>query len=284
MIDRSAASSDPRPTTDDLDQRNAEFWDELCGTSFARALGLVGHDRETLEAFDRAYFAFYPYLTDYLDRFELAGAQVLEIGLGYGTLGEELARRGADYHGLDIAAGPVRMMRHRLTMLGRGTPDQVTQGSALAIPYAEETFDFVYAIGVLHHTGDLRTSINEVRRVLVPRGRAVVMVYHSGSWRQWRRVRMRQAWARMRGGTGPSTTEVANMYDSDSAGTVAPHVDYVSRREIADLFGDFAEVEVKAKNFDDLRVLGRRGIPRRRILGSPLERRLGLDLYVVATR
>ncbi|MEK6192266.1 MAG: class I SAM-dependent methyltransferase [Chloroflexota bacterium] len=271
------------PTPEELDRRNEEFWDELCGTSFARQLGLVTRDRETLEAFDRAYFGFYPYLSGYLDRFDLAGRRVLEIGLGYGSLGEALARRGADYHGLDIAAGPVRMMQHRLAMQG-GAVDQVRQGSALAMPFPDGTFDYVYAIGCLHHTGDLPRSINEVRRVLVPGGQAVVMVYHAGSWRQWRRVHLTRAWARVRGRTGPSEVDVARMYDSNSSGTVAPHTEYASRHEVADLFGQYSAVEVRARNFDDLRFLGRRVIPRHRILGSPLEAWLGLDLYIVARR
>jgi len=286
MTERSTTTPalDAELARDELDRRNEEFWDELCGTAFARSLGLVGRDRETLEAFDNAYFAFYPYLLSYADRYELAGHRVLEVGLGYGSLGEALARRGADYYGLDIAAGPVRMMQHRLEMLGQGAPDQVRQGSALAMPYADATFDFVYAIGVLHHTGDLRTSIGEVWRVLVPGGRAVVMVYHAGSWRQWRQVRFRRAWARSRGRTGPSGIDVAQLYDSNSSGTVAPHTDYVSRRDVADLFGHFTTAEVRARNFDDLRIMRRRVIRRHRILGSWLEARLGLDLYIVATR
>ncbi len=253
-------------------------------TTFARALGLVGRDRETLEAFDRAYFAYYPYLLEYLDPFELSDRRVLEIGLGYGTLGEELARRGADYFGLDIAAGPVRMMQHRLEMLGRGAPDQVTQGSVLAMPFDDESFDYVYAIGVLHHTGDLRGSIDQVRRVLVPGGRAIVMVYNAGSWRQWRQVRARRFWARIRGASGPTEDEVTQLYDSNVVGTAAPHTDYVFRREVADLFRGFSAVDVRARNFDFVQVIGPKGIPRRWILGSPLEARLGLDLYVVATR
>lgn len=271
------------PTAEELDRRNEEFWDELCGTSFAQQRGLVTRDRETLEAFDRAYFGFYPYLSGYLDRFDLAGRRVLEIGLGYGSLGEALARRGADYHGLDIAPGPVRMMQHRLAMQG-GAVDQVRQGSALAMPFPDGTFDYVYAIGCLHHTGDLPRSINEVRRVLVPGGQAVVMVYHADSWRQWRRVHLTRAWARVRGRAGPSEVDVARMYDSNASGTVAPHTEYASRHEVADLFGHFSAVEVRARNFDDLRFLGRRVIPRNRILGSPLEAWLGLDLYVVARR
>lgn len=285
MQSTTTSGAQAEPVQEDLDRRNEEFWDELCGTSFAQQLGLVTRDRETLEAFDRAYFGFYPYLAGYLDRFDLARRRVLEIGLGYGSLGEALARRGADYHGLDIAAGPVRMMQHRLAMLGSGgAVDQVRQGSALAMPYPDETFDYVYAIGCLHHTGDLPRSIDEVRRVLVPGGLAVVMVYHADSWRQWRRVHLTRAWARVRGRAGPSEVDVARLYDSNAGGTVAPHTEYVSRQEIADLFGPYSAVEVRARNFDDLRFLGRRVIPRRRILGSPLEAWLGLDLYVVARR
>lgn len=283
MTERSVAVANSAESSDDVDQRNAAFWDELCGTTFARSLGLVGRDRATLEAFDHAYFAFYPYLVEYLDRFELAGRRVLEIGLGYGTLGEEMIRRGANYHGLDIAAGPVRMMQHRIEMLGTGAPDQIHQGSVLNMRFADEAFDFVYAIGVLHHTGDLRTSIGEVRRVLAPGGRAIVMVYNARSWRQIQ-IGLKRTWSRMWNRSGPSRTEVASLYDSDSSGASAPHTDYVSRRDVDDLFTRFAELEVRARNFDFVHVIGPKGIPRRWILGSPIEAWLGLDLYIVATR
>ncbi len=72
-------------------------------------------------------------------------ARVLEIGLGYGTVGQLLAQAGAVYHGLDIAAGPVEMMRQRLRWEGlegearagsgcrppvRGRPSTVSSRSA----------------------------------------------------------------------------------------------------------------------------------------------------------
>jgi len=110
------------------------------------------------------------------------------------------------------------------------------------------------------------------------------MVYHADSWRQWRRVHLTGAWARVRGRAGPSEVDVARMYDSNASGRVAPHTDYVSRQEIADLFGSYSAIEVRVRNSDDLRFLGRRVTPRRRILGSALEAWLGLDLYVVARR
>src|SRR5262245_59303594 len=97
-----------------IDSRNAEFWNELCGTALARTIGISDASPQSLRRFDDAYFKLYPYLIQYVTQHALNGKQVLEIGLGYGTLGQSLAERGADYHGLDIADGPVRMMRYRL--------------------------------------------------------------------------------------------------------------------------------------------------------------------------
>src|SRR5205814_4952916 len=97
----------------------------------------------------------------------LSRKRVLEIGLGYGTLGQLIATRGADYHGADIASEPVGMMRQRLSWLGL-PKDQVVQASVLELPFADGAFDYVYSIGCLHHTGDLERSVQEVYRVLAP--------------------------------------------------------------------------------------------------------------------
>src|SRR3954463_16540199 len=134
-----------------LDQSNAEFWAELCGSSMARAAGITGQGPDDLRRFDELYFDYYPYLERYLPS-DFAGDQVLEIGLGYGTLGQSIASRGAEYHGVDISLGPVAMMRKRLEWLGQ-PQERVLQASALELPHADETFDHVYSIGCLHHTG-----------------------------------------------------------------------------------------------------------------------------------
>jgi hypothetical protein len=50
------------------------------------------------------------------------------------------------------------------------------------------------------------------------------------------------------------------------------------------LFSRFAAVRIEARNFEDIRFRRRLIISRSRALGSPLERWLGLDLYIVARR
>jgi SAM-dependent methyltransferase len=256
-----------------IDRQNESFWSELCGSALARSLGITTSGPDALRRFDAAYFGLYPYLAGYVDRFDLAGRPVLEVGLGYGTLGQYIVERGAVYHGLDIAPTPVAMMQHRLRLLGSGGEERVQQGSALEIAWPDATFDFVYSIGCLHHTGDLKRSVSEVHRVLRPGGTAVVMLYNGHSARRlWAEARTRSAAA------------IRRSYDANAEGEPAPHTDFTSRREARRLFGAFARVEIDARNFDDLVVRGRHLVSRDRLLRTPVPRVLGLDLYIVATR
>ena len=139
---------------DEIDAKNAAFWDELCGSQLARQLGITDNSPASLKKFDDWYFDFYPYLYDHIPFAELKGKRVLEVGLGYGTVAQKIAESGAHYHGLDIAAGPVAMAAHRCQLVG-AKDAAVRQGSILEPPFDAGSFDWVVAIGCLHHTGDM---------------------------------------------------------------------------------------------------------------------------------
>src|SRR2546428_4429000 len=165
-----------------LDRKNAEFWDEICGSERARSLGIRDVSPENLQRFDEAYLQYYPYLERYIFPGNLPGKRVLEIGLGYGTLGQVLASKGCRYHGLDIAKNPVTLMNYRFAL--QGLQGDLRVGSVLDLPYKEAAFDYVYSIGCLHHTGDLRRAVGEVYRVLAYGGKAVIMLYNRHSFRR----------------------------------------------------------------------------------------------------
>lgn len=261
-----------------LDERNARFWDMLCGWSMARAIGITGDEREDLLRFDQAYLAYYPYLAGYVDA-SLAGRRVLEVGLGFGTLGQLLAERASEYHGVDIAAEPVSLMRRRLEMSGLGDPDRIVQASALALPFEDASFDDVFSIGCLHHTGDLERAVDEVHRVLKPGGTAVVMLYYRYSVRQLvqpLRALTSRDWRRA------FKERVSGLYDQDREGTSAPHTEYVSRRDARALFNRFSSVAVEARNFPEYMVRGRT-IKRVWFLDNAA-RVIGLDLYITARK
>ncbi len=272
-----------------IDVQNSEFWNELCGSGLAHSLGIKEPTPENLASFDEAYLNIYPYLTNYLDCMQLEGRKVLEVGLGYGTLGQVLASKGCLYHGLDIALGPVEMLRYRLALLGQEPGDQVKQGSALGIPYESETFDYVYSIGCLHHTGDLEKCISEVYRVLAPGGKAVVMLYNRRSFRQLVVVPLGRLWyllglsdaAKRHDSFGE---RVRALYDTNSEGIAAPHTDYVSKKEVRRLFRRFSSTEIEVQNFDSYVFFkGKLIILRERLLNN-IARILGLDLYIVSTK
>jgi SAM-dependent methyltransferase len=270
-----------------IDSRNAAFWDELCGTTLAQTLGITDHTPESIKRFDDAYMGMYPYLPRQLPQSGGRREPLLEIGLGYGTVGQILAERGFAYHGLDIASGPVEMMRGRLRMLGEDrADDRVRRGSALEIPHPDGTFAHVVSIGCLHHTGDLPRAIDEVHRVLRPGGSAMVMLYNRHSLRQlklrWSEVR--EGWRR----SGTADERWRAAYDANSEGEAAPETVFVTARQVRDeLFAAFSDVRIERHNFDPTRIASFRGralwLSRERALPT-VARVLGLDLYIHARK
>ncbi len=261
------------------DATNIAFWNELCGTVDAKRLGVTDNSAANLRKFDGWFFSFYPYLYDHIPFAELLGRDVLEIGLGYGTVAQKLMEAGANYHGLDIADGPVAMAKHRATLLGQKA--DVRQGSALAIPYPDESFDYVVTIGCLHHTGDLALALREVHRVMKSGMRATIMLYNALSYRQWFRSPL-QAYRRM---TAPSfdwsnaDPELRRAYDANRDGNAAPSTVFVSSAEMKQFLGGlFASVKVTPRNIGHDFWPGR--VMPRAMANALFGPFVGLDLYV----
>ena len=280
-----------------VDKANAEFWNELCGTTMARSLGITDHSLESLKRFDEAYLAFYPYLLRYVDPPAWAGRRVLEVGLGYGTVGQQLAAAGARYTGLDIARGPVAMMQHRLTLQGlAGAP---VRGSMLECPLRSESVDAVISIGCFHDTGDLQRCLDETWRVLRPGGTAVLMVYNQLSYRNWGKWPITTFRALLHDfgvvSAGARVRERHRVaYDADSAGRGAVETAFFSIRRLSRMLTRFSSVNVHKENCGsalgmsiplpmNIKAYAGLDIPRERLLAT-LGRWIGLDIYVRATK
>jgi SAM-dependent methyltransferase len=271
----------------DIDEENLAFWNTLCGTNFAKTLGVTDDSPASLKRFDDWYFAFYPYLFIHIPLDEFKGADVLEVGLGYGTVSQRIAEAGARYCGLDIAPGPVWMANHRLQQAG--LPGQALQGSILATDFTDQTFDFIVAIGCLHHTGDLSRAILECHRILRPGGRLVFMVYYAYSYRRYylaRRETIRYAFRELlgyRGIVGARTQAERVAYDANAAGEAAPHTDFISRRSLRHLCSRFSRFSAQTENIDTGEPFTNRA-SRRELLKTLWPRLCGLDLYATAIK
>ena len=263
----------------EIDRANSAFWDEMCGSVLARKLGIDDDSQASLRKFDHWYMGYYPYLSDFIPFGRLAGKRVLEVGLGYGTVSQKLVEAGAVYHGLDIASGPVALVNKRIREIGAS--GSATQGSILAQPYPEGSFDWVIAIGCLHHTGDLALAISRVHEFLKDGGEAMIMVYHAASYRQWRDAPFRTLARRLANPATYSARRAGDereraQYDTNTAGVAAPQTEYVTKAELAYLCRSFAACEITATNIDSEKPFT--GVPRETAIRR-YGRWLGLDLY-----
>ena len=237
----------------DTDASNSSYWEEMCGTSAAKALGITGRDCESLQRFDTWYFEFYPYLDDFIDFADVRDKDVLEVGLGYGSVSQRLAESGARFTGLDIAAGPVAGVNHRLAQ--SGLPGKAIQGSVLKAPFENESFDVVVAIGCFHHTGDLERALDETRRVLRPGGRATIMVYNAASYIRWIRFpgrTLQYVYEVAKGERPPLSLDAdaeRGQFDLNADGNAAPETVLVSKTHFVRILSRrFRDVSVRRMN------------------------------------
>lgn len=266
----------------DIDAQNAAFWDELCGTQLANQLGISDASSASLKVFDNWYFDFYPYLEKHVPLEQMRGASILEVGLGYGSVSQRLASVTNHYEGLDIADGPVQMVNHRLQ--DNALSGAAQKGSILGAPFADQTFDWVIAIGCFHHTGNLQKAIDEAYRVLKPGGRAVLMVYYAYSYRRWLYSPFR-TFAHLLsdkfglGKVKSSSGRERARYDASAAAKVgAPKTDFTSMGEMQQLCKQFSSCELQLENIAQehaFRFLKRNTA--NRVFG-PI---FGLDLYCI---
>ena len=108
------------------------------------------------------------------------GRAVLDVGCGAGVELVRFARGGAHVMGVDLAASAIRLARANLMQHEVEAKLSVADGEAL--PFRDQTFDFVYRHGVFQYTEDDRKLVTECYRVLKSGGLAVFQVYNRHSW------------------------------------------------------------------------------------------------------
>jgi SAM-dependent methyltransferase len=81
---------------------------------------------------------------------------------------------------VDLASSAIELARTNFEQHGLEVDLRVADGEHL--PFADDTFDLVFAHGVVQYTPSGRALAEECRRVLKPGGEAVFQVYNRVSW------------------------------------------------------------------------------------------------------
>ena len=125
---------------------------------------------------------------------ELGGKTFLDIGSGSGLFSLAAHRLGAKVHSFDYDLQSVACTAELKKRYAR--PDvewTIEQGSALDRSYLQSLgqWDIVYSWGVLHHTGNMWESLENVSSLVSPGGYLFISIYNDqgGPSRRWRLIK-----------------------------------------------------------------------------------------------
>lgn len=104
---------------------------------------------------------------------DLRGKLVLDAGVGAGRYADVASRWGANLVGVDLSFAVEASYRNFLDR-----PNVfIAQADIGRLPFAAETFDFIFSIGVLHHTPDTRKYFLGLVPLLKRGGTIAIWVY-----------------------------------------------------------------------------------------------------------
>jgi len=129
---------------------------------------------------DQYHFEKLHHLLRLVDFDGYAGRRVLEVGCGAGVDLARFAKGGALVSGVDLASSAIDLARANFEQQGLRGELQVANGEEL--PFPDDSFDLVYAHGVVQYTADPKRLVDECHRVLKPGGEAIFQVYNRVSW------------------------------------------------------------------------------------------------------
>lgn len=135
------------------------------------------------EYFDQIREYRYGYETPWLPRVmglrELSGKRVLEIGVGHGIDGVEMASHGASYSGIDITQNHLRLAKQNFDQ--HKLPSIFYEGDLIETDVGDP-YDVVYSFGVLHHIAHEDGYLRRIREIVAPGGELRIAVYSAASF------------------------------------------------------------------------------------------------------
>lgn len=111
------------------------------------------------------------------------GEKMLDVGIGTGFFALEFLKRGAEITGIDVSPNMLDVAR-------RKGFNNVALGDAVALDFADETFDLIVSITALEFIREPRKAVSEMARVCKKGGRVVVGTLGGSSW--WAAKRRRE--------------------------------------------------------------------------------------------
>jgi len=112
----------------------------------------------------------------------LRGKRVLDVGCGMGRFSDVASRWGAIVVGIDLSQAVEAAQRN----IGSRPNVHIAQANVFELPFEDSTFDFIFSIGVLHHTPNTKAAFDNLPKLLRDKGKIAIWLYTSYGGIQWR--------------------------------------------------------------------------------------------------
>lgn len=201
----------------------AEYWNE-----HIHDLNIVTHPVGTEGFFnelDTYRYTKLRYLPETVDFSAYRGWKFLEVGCGVGIDLVRFAKAGAIVTGIDLSRTAIDLARKNFKRQFLDADLMVMDGEQMK--FTDDSFDMVYAHGVLQYTPNPQKMVAEIHRVLKPEGQAIIMVYNQLSWLNF----------------------LSKMTNVPLEHQDAPVLKKYSIEEFRNLLGDFSKIRIIPERF-----------------------------------
>lgn len=120
------------------------------------------------------------YLPSVVNFDNYAGKRLLEVGCGVGIDLVRFARGGAEVTGVDLAEQSIDLAQKYFAH--EGLSGDLLLGNGEELNFEDNSFEVVYAHGVIQYTAHAQKMVDELYRVVKPGGEVIMMVYNRKSW------------------------------------------------------------------------------------------------------
>ena len=191
---------------------------------------------------------YFPYLKESAEFQYHRNEKVLEVGVGMGTDLIEYSKFGSKVYGIDLGADQIELSKKMFDTL-QLPYEELKVASAEKLPYQDNYFDLVYSFGVIHHTPNINTAVDEIYRVLKPGGRAIIMIYSRG-WKHYLKRCFIHGFLKLK--IFKYKFDWQKVYNEVSeVNGFSPLTQILSRRQVTKLFSNFYIEEINKKRLGE---------------------------------
>ena len=168
---------------------NKQWWEEHpMRYDWNKKVDYEEFSKEFFQEVDKRFFndaeAYLPYseipFDPLIDFKKLKNCNVLEIGVGMGSHASLLAKHSGKFTGIDLTEYAINSTSRRFQVFNLN--GNIIRMDAENLQFDDNTFDFVWSWGVIHHSSNTGKILKEIKRVLKTGGETVIMVYYKNYW------------------------------------------------------------------------------------------------------